>query len=496
MLSMSRKSLVDYSILTQDNYEPNWHHNEIAKVLESVAAGNEKRVMIFMPPRHGKSELASVKFPAWYLGKFPDREVLCCSYSAELAEEFARKTRQTVDNEIHRAIFPKCQLQIGSKSVSKWKVSARGGFRGTGVGGSITGVGANVLIIDDPLKNREEAESDLVRGKIYDWYTSTAFTRLEKNGAVIIIMTRWHDDDLAGRLLDLQGEKGYYYNEKEDKWIKGAQGQIGKKIGKWKVVNFPAIAMQQEEHRKIDEALWPSKYDKEALLEIKASIGLRDWGALYQQDPVLAEGAEFQASWFKYWKELPKTLRYVTTVDPAISKKATADDSVVLTAGISADGRIYVVESKNWKANPDELINEIFRQQKEYNSLVAVETVAYQQSLIHYMQVKMRLERSTFHVEQVYSNTKKEEKIRGLIPYYSNGLIFHAPGGSNEMEDQLKRFPNGKHDDIIDALSMTIPYLRKPGKASNSKKSPIQTIGIRYNSDGTAYIEKPKGIIL
>ena len=284
------------------------------------------------------------------------------------------------------------------------------------------------MIIDDPIKNREEAESETFRRKVYDWYTSTAFTRLEKGGSVIVIMTRWHDDDLAGRLLEKDGEKGYYFDKKESKWIKmeGANSMRGT-TGRWKVVNFPAIAMEEESRRRPGEALWPDKYDKEDLLEIKSSVGLRDWGALYQQDPVLEEGAEFQSEWFKYWSKLPRTLRYVTTVDPAISKRKNADDSVVMTTGISMDGRIYVVEFKNWKANPSELIDEIFRQQKEYDSTVAVETVAYQQSLVHYMQNKMREERCIFHVEQIRSNTKKEEKIRGLIPYYSNGMIYHPP---------------------------------------------------------------------
>ena len=487
---MSRKSLIDYSILTQDDYVPNWHHEEIASVLQDVAAGKERRVMIFMPPRHGKSELASIKFPAWYLGKFPKKEIICCSYSAELAEDFGRMTRDAVSSEIHQAIFPDCLLKRGSKSATKWKVSGRGGFRATGVGGSITGTGANVLIIDDPIKNREEAESETFRRKVYDWYTSTAFTRLEKGGSVILIMQRWHDDDLAGRLLEKDGEKGYYFDKKEGEWVKIAKGGLGLKgvAGRWKVIKFPAIAIEDENRRRPGEALWPSKFDRDALIEIKESVGLRDWGALYQQDPVLEEGAEFQASWFKYWDKLPSRLRYVTTVDPAISKRASADDSVVMTTGISMDGRIYVVEFKNWKANPSELIDEIFRQQKAYTSTVAVETVAYQQSLVHYMQNKMKVDGSVFHVEQIRSSTNKEEKIRGLIPYYSNGMIYHPPGGAQEMEDQLRRFPSGKHDDIIDALSMSLPYLKKPTARGQEHQNPLQTLQIKYTKDGLPYI--------
>lgn len=458
--------------------------------MQDVAAGKEKRVMIFMPPRHGKSELASIKFPAWYLGKFPTKEVMCCSATADLAEDFARKTRDAVGHEVHQAMFPDCRLKKGSKSVSNWRVSNRGGFRGTGIGGLITGMGANLLIIDDPYKDRAEADSETIRRSTFDWFTSTAYTRLEKDGAIVIILTRWHDDDLAGRLLELDGKRGDYYDKKEAKWKKFVPGRGSGKMGKWKVVSFPAIATENEKFRKKGEALWPEKYNLETLVETKASIGLRDWGALYQQDPVIEEGAEFQASWFRYWEKLPKNLRYVTTVDPAISQRETADDSVVITTGIAPDSRIYVVDVVNGHFNPDTLINEIFKQQRAYGSLVAIEAIAYQQALVHYVQKKMKAEKRLFQIEQVRHATKKEERIRGLIPYYSNGEIYHAPGGCQGLEDQLKRFPSGKHDDMIDALAMALPYLRRPLPQGAARRMPLAALGINYTKDGKPYIKQ------
>ena len=391
MLSMGRKSLIDYSILLQKEYRPNWHHEVLAKKLELVSEGKCRRLMVFMPPRHGKSELASIKFPAWYLGKHPDKEVICCSATAEGAERFARRTRDLVQDELHTAIFPDCKLQKGSKSVADWRVSKRGGMRGTGIGGLISGMGANVLIIDDPVKDREAAESDLMRRQTWDWYTSTAFTRLEKGGSVILVMTRWHDDDLAGRLLEAEGEKGYYYSVKDSKWVKCTEGDFsGQRLGQWEVVRFPAVAEENERFRFVNEPLWVDKYDKAALEEIKGTVGLRDWGALFQQNPVTEEGAEFDKKWIKYWKELPKNLRYVTTVDLAISQKTTADDSVVMTCGMDAGDNIYVVEYRAWKANPSEVIDEIYKQNLAYGGVVSVETTGYQQALMHYIELESR----------------------------------------------------------------------------------------------------------
>ena len=484
---MAKKSLIDYCVLTQNNYRSNWHHELIAQQLQEVARGVLKRLMIFMPPRHGKSELASIKFPAWYLGRFPNKEIIACSYSAELSEEFGRKARQQVDQELHKFIFPECQLLSGSKSATRWKVSNRGGYRGTGVGGSITGAGADVLIIDDPLKNREEAESPTIRRKIWDWYTSTAFTRLEKGGAVILIMTKWHDDDLAGKILELEGEKGTYYDGKENKWKKQMVGEQYDKVadGKWKVLRFPAIATEKERFRVKGDPLWPAKYDLEALEDKRKTMGPRDWSSLYQQDPVTEEGREFKQEWLQYWETLPKQLNYVTTVDLAISQRSSADDSVVMTTAIDRNDRIYVIEYKNWKADPSEVIEEIYRQNQEYRSRVAVEAVGYQQALMHFLQLEGRKRGKYLHVEQIQTRSNKEAKIRGLIPYYANKLIYHPLNRCQDLEEQLSRFPSGRHDDVIDAFAMAIPLLKRPlMKYTN----PIAEIGLKYHADGTPYI--------
>ena len=264
IIQAGRYSLIDFSIILDKNYKPSFHHEKIANALERVEKGEIKRLIIQMPPRHGKSQLASINFPAWYLGRNPDKEIITASYSADLAIDFGSKTRDVVSDELYKEIF-ETRLKQDDQNKAKWKTNKKGSYTSVGVGGPLTGRGANVLIIDDPIKNREEAESETIRKKVWDWYTSTAYTRLEKNGAIIVIMTRWHLDDLAGRLLDYEEHGGEH----------------------WEVISFPAVAEQDEDYRKEGEALWPAKYDLDALMNIKQNIGAYDWNCTPAYTPIL-----------------------------------------------------------------------------------------------------------------------------------------------------------------------------------------------------------------
>ncbi len=483
---LARNSLIDYCILTQDDYDPNWHHELIAKKLEEVESGEVRRLMLFMPPRHGKSELATVKFPAWYLGRNSNKEIICCSYTAELAEKFGRDTRDIVNDGVHATIFPEGGLKKGSKSATRWRVGKRGkgGFLATGVGGSITGMGAHVLIIDDPIKNREEASSPTYREKVWNWYTSTAYTRLEKGGAIIIIQTRWHDSDLAGKVLERDGEVGYYFDKSKGIWVKG-EGKESDEKGIWEVVRFPAIATENEKYRKKGEALWSEKYDLAELGKIKKAIGLMDFSALYQQNPIDVEAQTFKDNWFRYWKAIPNKVRYFTAVDPAISQKTRADESVVLTVARDVHDNVYVMEYFHKKVDPSALIAEIFRQQAKYNSKVGVESQQYQYSLVHYMKQEQQKMGKYINVIPVRQTANKETRILGLEPFYRNGMIFHPPGGSDALEDQLKRFPNGKHDDIIDALNIAVYLSKKP---PGTGQAGVKAIGMSWGKDGLPII--------
>ena len=267
---LCRRRLLPFVERFNDQYEAGWVHKDICARLEQfskdVAERKSPRLMLFMPPRHGKSELASKTFPGWHLGRHPDHEVISCSYTGDLAMDFSRKVRELLRDQRYHQVFKDTKLDKDSQSAQRWNTTNRGGYVAAGVGGPITGRGAHVLIIDDPIKNRDDAESETNRSSIWNWYTSTAYTRLAPGGGVLIILTRWHDDDLAGRLLTKMKE-----NEGDE----------------WDVIQYPALATEDEPFRKKDEALHPERYDETALLRIKRAVGPRDWSALYQQNPVL-----------------------------------------------------------------------------------------------------------------------------------------------------------------------------------------------------------------
>ena len=435
-MAKGRAELRSFAITMQSDYDPSWHHNIIANKLEAVESGKIKRLMLCVPPRHGKSQLASVMFPAWYLGRNPTKEIISCSYNDEFAEEFGRKSRNLVADEKFRLMFG-VGLSSDSKRINRWSTDKGGGYVASGVGGTITGRGAEILLIDDPIKNKEEAESASMRQKAWDWYVSTAYTRLHPGGAVVLVGTRWHDDDLLGRVLEHEGDQ-------------------------WDVVNFPAIAIKNEKYRKKGEALWPQRYPLEELKKIQITVGPLNWASLYQQNPILSETQDFKKEWFKKSESKPERMQIMTTVDPAVSQSKRADDSVVLTAGMDPQGEIHILEISNRKMNPTELINEIFRHKTTWNpQKVGIETVAFQKSLVHFMKSEMRKRQTYINIYEIKSRSSKEERIRGLIPYYQNGVIWHNQN-CGELEDQLLRFPSGRKDDIADCLSFQLELLKKP----------------------------------
>lgn len=244
---LSRRYLLDFVKYRFPSYYINWHHTIIANALERVEAGELKRLIITVAPRHGKSELVSVNFPAWCMGRNKDRSIIAASYGADLATDFGRKVRNIMDTREYRDLFD-TRLAEDAKAKGAWSTNGRGEYNAVGVGGAITGKGGAIIIVDDPVKNREEADSEIVSEKIWDWYKGTLRTRLTPDGAIIIVMTRWRDNDLVGRILAEQEVMG---------------GE------KWEVIKLPAIAEEDEEYRKEGEALWANHYTLENLLQTK-----------------------------------------------------------------------------------------------------------------------------------------------------------------------------------------------------------------------------------
>ncbi|MBR3072566.1 terminase family protein, partial [Fibrobacter sp.] len=291
---LARTNLLAFVKATMPNYSIGWVHREICARLmrfyTDVMERKSPRLILTMPPRHGKSQLVSKHFPAWCFGVNPDISFMACSYSDGLSRRVNKDVQRIMEsNEYHR-IFPRTTLPPrGSKYTRSTNLieipNRKGSFRSTGIGGSITGMGCEILGIDDPLKDRQEANSITIRDRIWDWYTSTAYTRLSPGGGVLVTLTRWHEDDLAGRLLNA---------------MKQGDGD------QWTVINYPAIAEKDEPHRKIGEALHPERYPLEMLEKIRINVGSYDWNALYQQHPAPVGGSIIKREWLQQYEILPK----------------------------------------------------------------------------------------------------------------------------------------------------------------------------------------------
>jgi hypothetical protein len=472
--------LIDFCILTNKKYDPNWHHREIAKALEKVERGEIKRLAIFMPPRHGKSELATINFPAWYLGRNPDKEVITVSYSGELASKFGAKTRDKVNDEMYQRIFRDVKLKQDTKSKDFWQVEQGGSYDSVGLGGAITGKGANLLIIDDPIKNKEESQSDVYRDKAWDYYTSTLYTRLEPNAAIVLILTRWHYDDLAGRVLGADSE---FKDE-------------------WTVIDFPAIAEKDEAFRKKGEPLWESRYTLDDLMRIKATVGLMDWSSLYQQHPLINELQEFKSEYFRYFEESQlenQIMNIDIFIDPALGerdKKQNCEVGFISRAKINDKPEWYLLDDFSGYLTPDQMIELLFKLYIDYkityplaNVNVWIEYEALQKSLKYWIEEEQRRRQVYFNVNEAKKTQgDKDQRIRGLIPIYRMGLIKHRPYMKGaELEKQALEFPMGKLKDRLDALSFGIMedvtnptyYKRVEPKEENKVSDPYDLI-IKY----------------
>lgn len=455
----ARLNLIDFEIATNPNYVPNWHHRVIARELEHIEAFGDrdyKILIVSVPPRHGKSQQCSIDFPAWFIGRNPNKEVITASYSFELAQDFGGRTRAKVDSPQFKFIFPNVKLKEDEKARGRWKTAEGGGYLSTGVGGPLTGHGAHVLTIDDPTKNREEAESEVMREKVWDWFTSTAFTRLEPGGVAVIIMTRWHMADLAGRILE--------------------HPELSKRT---KLICFPAMSEKDEHpYRTVHQPLWPNRFSHDVLREIKSTVGPYDWAALYQGNPILTENQEFKPAWFRKITEQEVSMmncRRFLTVDTAMSKKAQADFTGFCDNRVNRENFWHL---RAWKAKigPEELVDSLFalHTSNKYES-IGIERTAYLDGLKPYLDEEQR-KRGIFLpiVELDHKQTSKEIRVRGLIPRYASGSVFHIEHLCKDLEEQMAHFPVGVHDDVIDATAYQLQM------ADNTKSGGVQVQYTEY----------------
>lgn len=440
---LARKHLLPFVERFNPDYLPGWVHKDICQRLEKfseqVANQESPRLMLFMPPRHGKSTLASVAFPAWHLGRHPDHEFISCSYSGSLAMNFSRKVRQLLREPVYKNVFEKSRLDKDSQSVESWQTTQGGGYVAAGVGGGITGKGANILVIDDPVKNREDAESENNREATWDWYTSTAYTRLSPGGGILVILTRWHDDDLAGKLLR-HAEEG---------------------ADQWEVIKYPAIAEEDEKYRKVGESLHPERYNVDALEQIRKAIGPRDWSALYQQNPVSDEGDYFSREMIRYfdYDEIDTShLNFYCAWDLAIGQRDRNDYSVGIVVGVDEYDTLYVVDVVRGKYDGFELVEQILDLYETWRpSIVGIERGHIEMALGPFLQKRTRergLNEAYFKDLKV-GKRDKEARARAIQGRMQQGMVYFPKDAvwTGTMVAELLRFPNGAHDDQVDALA-------------------------------------------
>lgn len=429
-------SLATYSAVNWPGYKIAQHHKVISEHLEAVERGDIPRLMITMPPRHGKSMLASEFFPAWYLGRNPDHYVIAATYAQELADDFGRKVRNQISDPLYQAIFPGVGLKSDSTSSRRFHVTQpldsfitgqNGAYFAVGVGGPLTGRGAHLLLIDDPVKNREEADSELIRRKTKDWYTSTAYTRLMPGGRVVIIQTRWHEDDLSGWLLAEHKDEG------------------------WVTLDLPAINDD-------GEALWPEQYPIEALENIKRMIGARDWSALYQQRPAPEEGDYFRAEWLHEYEKHPprETMRIYGASDYAVTSDG-GDYTVHIVVGVDPEGRMWVLDIWRKQSSSDVWVESWCDLVLDWRPAQWGEETGQINAGVGPFLVKRAREKHAYTWRRQFASRHdkavRAQSIRGRMAMDGLMVPRNAPWLA-DFRHELLTFPAGKHDDQVDALGL------------------------------------------
>ena len=461
----ARDGVIGFAVYTMPHYVVAAHHRAFAAALEAIERRELNRVMIYCPPRHGKSEIVSRRWPARYMGRFPDRQFISISYNAELASSFGRDVRNIIAAPEFQRLYPGVGLAADSKARGMWHTTHGGVYVSAGVGGGITGRGAHVLSIDDPFKDRMEADSPTVRESVWNWYTSTAYTRLMPSGAVVVTNTRWHEDDLAGRLLNAQAAGG----------------------DRWHVVNLPAIALDGDMlGRAPGEALWPERYPLDVLRQTEAAIGPRDWGALYQQDPRPLDGGIFDTSRVRIirlsdlpeqdraavsditWQRLagiptPPAAPLMREGKPVVVRgwdfaatEATGTADPDYTVGVKmmrlASGMYVIADVQRFRGGPETVERGVTETAGEDGKGVSVDLPQDPGSAGKSWVAHLTKKLAGYRVTSAPVTGDKATRAAAFASQVNVGNVVLVEGPWNSpFLEELRSFPSGRHDDQVDA---------------------------------------------
>ena len=420
------------------------HHALMAQKFEDIATGKLKRLIINMPPRHTKSEFASYMLPAWFLGRDPKKKIIQCSNTAELAVGFGRKVRNLVGSEQYARIFPNVNLRSDSKAAGRWSTNADGEYFAIGVGGTVTGKGADLLIIDDPHSEQEAAiaaTNPEVYDKVYEWYSSGPRQRLQPGGSIIVVMTRWSKKDLTGRIL---------------------KSALEKDGDEWETIDFPAILPS-------GKALWPQFWDIKELEVLREELPLAKWQAQYQQQPTSEEGALVKRDWWRVWEsDRPPPCDYVIqSWDTAFTKNERSDYSACTTWGVfykdenQDDANIIILDAFKARLEFPDLKEKAFNMYKEWNpDSFIVEAKASGLPLIG------ELRRMGIPVSE-FTPTRGNDKIARLnsvTDLFASGKVWYPPRRwADEVIEEMASFPNSDHDDLVDSSTQALIRFRQGG---------------------------------
>jgi len=414
------------------------HHKIISEKFNKLATGEIKRLIINMPPRHTKSEFASTLLPAWMIGKHPDLKIIQSTHTTELAVRFGRKAKNIIDSEEYKKVF-KTTLREDSKAAGRWETNSKGEYFAAGVGGAITGRGADLLIIDDPHSEQDALNAQALE-RAYEWYTSGPRQRLQPGGRIVLVMTRWNQKDLTGKLLNAQKES---------------------KADQWEVIEFPAILPN-------GKPAWPEYWKLEELEGVKASLSIGKWNAQWMQNPTAEEGSIIKREWWQTWEkeQMPQLHHVIQSYDTAFMKKESADYSAITTWGVfypSEDSgpNLILLDAVKERFEFPELRRVAMEQYQYWNpETIIIESKASGLPLTYELR-KMGLPVVNFTPSR---GNDKHTRVNAVAPLFESGKIW-APDlkFAEEVIEECAAFPYGDHDDLVDSMTQAVMRFRQGG---------------------------------